>query len=207
MWRKNPKYRYGWLNCVIGLRNSNFYLNYNSRHSGFSLSELLVALAIAGAASVSAAPALNSFVVGSRQSTQVDTLFADLSYARTESIRRGVPTIVCKSRDGQSCDRAAKWHDGWLVFADDNDNQALENDEDLLRAQGKSPNGIRIKFGSFRSRGRYMQYLPIGLTTTNGTFTICRGSDGKSAKAIITSRSGRSRVSSKTSGNKVLNCS
>jgi len=193
MWRKNSKYRYGWL-------------NYNSRHGGFSLNEMVVALAIVGTASVSAAPALKSFVVGSRQSTQVDTLFADLSYARTESIQRGVPTIICKSRNGQSCDRTAKWHDGWLVFADDNDNQALENDEDLLRIQGKSPNGIRIKFGSFRSRGRYMQYLPIGHTTTNGTFTICRDSNGESAKAIITSRSGRSRVSSRTSGNKVLNC-
>lgn len=200
-------YLNGWTDYFVDWINSEPCTKFGCTQSGFTLNELVVALAITGTVSVSAGPSLLSFVVESKQTVQLNTLFTDLSYARTESIKRGVPTIICKSKNGESCDRAAEWHDGWLIFADDNNNLVLDDSEDLLRVQQKSPRGIRIKFGSFRSRGRYAQYLPIGHTSTNGTFTICKDANGESAKAIITSRTGRSRVSSKTSNNKVLNCS
>ena len=200
-------YVIGWINFIISLKYSRTGEILAGAQSGFTLNELIVALAITGTISASAGPSLYSFVVGSNQTTQLNALFTDLSYARSESIKRGVPTIVCKSNNGESCNRAAEWHDGWLVFADDNNNLVLDDSEEPLRVHQQSPDGIRIKYGAFRSRGRYVQYLPMGHTSTNGTFTICIGADGESAKAIITSRTGRSRVSSKTSNNKVLNCS
>lgn len=197
----------GWIEFIIYLKNTKPFTKFGRTQSGFTLNELVVALAITGTVSASAGPSLYSFVVESKQTSQLNTLFTDLSYARTESIKRGVPTIVCKSKNGESCDNASEWHDGWLVFADDNNNLVLDDSEDLLRVHQQSPEGIRIKFGAFKSRGRYAQYLPLGHTNTNGTFTICKDDNGESAKAIITSRTGRSRVSSKTSRNKVLDCS
>ena len=189
------------------LKYSKLWVLFARTQGGFTLNELIVALAIAGTVSASAAPSLYTLFVESSQSTQLNALFTDLSYARTESIKRGVPTILCKSKTSDACESTSEWHEGWIIFPDDNDNLALDESEDLLRVQQQVPDGISIKFGAFRSRGRYMQYLPMGHTTTNGTFTICKDASGDSAKAIITSRTGRSRVSSRTSGNKTLDCS
>ncbi len=42
---------------------------------------------------------------------------------------------LCKSNDGASCGTDARWHDGWILFYDENTNRQREEGELVLRTR------------------------------------------------------------------------
>lgn len=96
--------------------------------AGFTLIELLGSPAVLGVMVmvVVAVPGLVRFVHEARMSMLSNQLLADLANARSEAIRRGRRVVLCKSGDGQSCTSAGQWNQGWLVFADTNNNGLRE---------------------------------------------------------------------------------
>lgn len=86
---------------------------------GFTMVELLVTIAVVGIGLALAVPAFNQFIDTNRYQALSRALVADMTNARAEAIRRGVPVGVCASTDGSSCSNtASNWSVGWLVFAD-----------------------------------------------------------------------------------------
>ena len=83
--------------------------------SGFTLIELLTTLVIAGILMSLAAPSFTSFIKNNRLTTQANELLADLTFARSEAVKRATQITVCKSSDGLTCDPGAAWTDGWIV--------------------------------------------------------------------------------------------
>jgi type IV fimbrial biogenesis protein FimT len=90
---------------------------------GYTLIELITTLTIAGVLTALAVPMLTTFVQNQRLSTQANDLLADLTFARSEAVKRGATITVCKrdaSTTPPNCDtgNTAPWSRGWIVFID-----------------------------------------------------------------------------------------
>ncbi|TLY55709.1 MAG: prepilin-type N-terminal cleavage/methylation domain-containing protein, partial [Gammaproteobacteria bacterium] len=87
------------------------------RHGGFSITELMVVVAIVAILLGIGAPSYRYITNSYRMSAEVNGLLGDLQYARAEAIREGQPVTACVSNDGASCTRGADWANGWIVFS------------------------------------------------------------------------------------------
>lgn len=88
------------------------------RQSGFTLIELMVAVAVVAILLGLALPSFQGSMRSSRVTTTTNELLASLSLARTEAIRGLGPAGVCPSANGDDCN-SADWAVGWIVWRED----------------------------------------------------------------------------------------
>ena len=103
--------------------------------SGFTITELLMVIAISAILLVIGVPSFKYVTVSNRISTEVNGLLGDMQYARSMAIKQGLPVTVCASTDGANCNGGAAWQSGWIVFLDSNDDQTRQASEAVLRTQ------------------------------------------------------------------------
>lgn len=154
-------------------------------NQGITLIELIITLTIAGILMAFAAPSLRNFVDSNRQTSQVNDLIADISFARSEAIKRNGSVVICKSADPlastPTCDQIASnpWETGRLVFVDANgDNKFVASDNDsILRVRDlfEGNNTLRPNSPSVSPNlSNYLAYSKSGLTTL-ATPTVADG--------------------------------
>lgn len=161
---------------------------------GYTLQEMLVTLTIAGIL-IATAVGLNRMVRTTQIATEVNTLIADLNLARIEAIKRAQSVIVCKSAAGTICTNSSSWHEGWLVFTDQNENAELDPGEVVIRVRQAFPTETTLSFSAFGPGiGRYVTYNPTGTTKQNGTFRFCDPENAVDARAVILIQTGRART-------------
>ncbi|PCH60704.1 MAG: pilus assembly protein [Gammaproteobacteria bacterium] len=144
-------------------------------NKGFTLIELLITLVIAAILVTIAVPNFSGLIQNNRLITQTNNLIADLNYARSESIKRGVPITISPS-DGN-------WANGWKVALDDAD------EDDFLRIASASQQGLTIKTESADP----IVFAASGSATSDSpsNFTVCdaRGNDyGRVISIAVTGR-------------------
>lgn len=105
----------------------------HSRHSGFTLLELMMVLTIATVVMTFGVPSYRSITTTTRISTEINGLLTDMQFARSEAQKTGLPVTVCVSEDGLTCAGRMPWHHGWIVFADPNGNATVDDTEVVLR--------------------------------------------------------------------------
>jgi type IV fimbrial biogenesis protein FimT len=172
--------------------------------AGFTLLELMVVLAIVALTLVTV-PSFARMVQQQRVTSELNSLFTHIYLARSETIKRGINVVLCRSRDGQRCSSDARWHDGWIVFEDPNDNKLREDGENIIRTQQALHPNLRLRYGSTTDRVS-LRYAPDGAAWPNGTFTLCDRSGNSRPRAIIVHTSGRARVSDRNSEGGALSC-
>jgi type IV fimbrial biogenesis protein FimT len=152
-----------------------------------------------------ALPALGSFLREQRLISWTYTLMGDLSLARSESIKRGVPVVMCRTVDGSSCHRhrgfRSDWSRGWILFANVDEDSRRDPTEPLLLHRQGPPPGLSLHFNqrwriSFRPDGR----------AKNGSFTLCAGRRDPISRAVVLYMTGRPRVSRRAAGGGPLRC-
>lgn len=108
--------------------------------NGFTLFELIITITIAAILMALALPAMRSFVLDQRLTTQANDFIADLNYARSEAVRRGTSVTICRQGGtitSPSCNSAAPWGGGRIVFVDGvgNGNGTIDAGDTILRVR------------------------------------------------------------------------
>ncbi len=166
---------------------------------GHSLIELMITLVLFALTLTLGLPTMGAWLRDAKQSMQVNALLADLALARTESIRRGARVALCASADGLNCTASGSWHQGRIVFVDENNDAQRDSGEELLLVGGPGPS--TWVFRGNAPVARYVSYHPSGRTQLTsgafqaGTITICPLSTSTvNASQIVISATGRPRT-------------
>lgn len=172
---------------------------------GYTLTELVSTLAIAGIVMALALPSFATLLQNNRLTTSVNTLASNLNYARSEAITRNQRIIVCKGTVEKGCDKHVEWHDGWIIFADLNGDKILNGEDEVLWTQAALSPTQTLTWSAFPS-ANYAIYYPNGTASSNGTFILCDERGAAAAKALIVAKTGRLRVSDKSAQGNALQC-
>jgi type IV fimbrial biogenesis protein FimT len=167
-------------------------------NSGFTLTELIVTMAIAAILLTVGVPSFRDMILNNRIVTQTNELLAALNLTRSEAIKRGVRVVMCRSA-GSGCATVSTsvWEAGWIIFADSNGNGALDADEPIIRVREGVGGAITIRSGGNFSR--WVAYQPDGVSRgntnlANDTFRICDSRGVDHARFVAVNIVGRPRV-------------
>lgn len=163
---------------------------------GFTLVELMVAIAILAVLAAIAAPGFKGLMERWHVRQSVESLQSTLYYARAEAVKRGGRVVLYKNAQGSDgCREAAtnqEWGCGWFVFVDTNKNGTLQASEEVLqrvRPSGKvnvmrSSSGAGMKFDRYGMAGGNntdsFVISPVGSGISSpATTTLCMAAGGR----------------------------
>jgi type IV fimbrial biogenesis protein FimT len=163
-------------------------------HTGFTLVELMIALAVGIIILTIGIPAFNSVMTSNRTTAYTNDLVTTLRLARSEAVKRGEGVTVCASNaDYSACDNA-NWQNGWLVFTDpDNDRTYTAGTDELIRIWQAPEGGIAFNAATPNS----IRFLSSGELSGNVNDFSLQLSDCylNQARTISISRMGRAESS------------
>jgi type IV fimbrial biogenesis protein FimT len=152
---------------------------------GFTMVELLTALAVLAILVALAVPNFNDASLSARLNGFANSLVASAQVARSEAIKRNSTIRLCASVDGDDCDGTG-WEQGWIVMTDD---------DVVLQRQQALPS-------EFKFSGTTTLSFPgtvVGATTA--TLTVCRHAPVGSEERVVTiSGTGAAYVTITTAG-------
>lgn len=170
---------------------------------GFTLTELMVVLAVMTVLLTLAVPAMTEVMALSKLASFSNSFLSNLYLARSEAIKRNARVVLCKSAMGLSCTTDGGWEQGWIVFHDFNNNVALDSGEAIILRVQALPSNFRLTGNDHVDD--YISYNPMGATRLTsgafqaGTLTLCRQSlSSGEARHIIISSTGRPRIQKTT---------
>jgi len=103
---------------------------------GFTLAELMVALAVAAILVTLAVPSYQRLVVDARMTAQANEFLTMMHFARSEAVKRNATVTMCKSDDGAACATSGTWAQGWMVFVDSGAAGTVDGGDAVLRVHG-----------------------------------------------------------------------
>ena len=177
-----------------------------NRQLGFTLMELIITLVIAAILVSLAVPNMRTFIQNGRISTQANDFVTDITYARSEAIKRGTNVALCASTSGTAClpdvVNPNNWRIGHMIFVD-LDNSSTWSANDL-------PLRFREALGGVNTQNSYSYLLPPvvfagllvfnpqgNLTSNSGstiTFNLCDERGTTRGRSITVNRTGQVRV-------------
>lgn len=164
---------------------------------GFTLTELLVALALVVILLTLGTPSLQSLIRNNQLAVSVSTWMTAAQLTRSEAITRGVRVTLCKSADGRRCTNGRGYEQGWIVFSDPNNNASVDYGEELIRVFEPIPAGSGITITGNSPVANYVSYTPDGVARLMsgafqaGTLTACLA---PKSRQIIINSVGRAKV-------------
>ncbi|WP_265944223.1 GspH/FimT family pseudopilin [Dechloromonas sp. A34] len=85
--------------------------------SGFTLIELMIAVALLGILLTLAMPSFSDMIRRMRIESAANSLSVALATARSEAVKRGRNISVCKSANSSACTTSGDWSTGWVIYA------------------------------------------------------------------------------------------
>jgi type IV fimbrial biogenesis protein FimT len=162
----------------------------HKRTQGFTLLELMTAIAVLAVLMGLGVPAFTNIMRNSQIASQSGNLVTALTLARSEALKRGVRVSVCgvDAEDPEACMEGADWSNGWIVFADDfGDMGVVDENDEVLQAWPAPLSGVAI--------GTEMQSITFTRTARAefvGSFDVTKpGCTGDQQRQIDVSLSGR----------------
>ena len=181
---------------------------YRTGAAGLTLVELLTTLVVAGILVTAASGGTAHLVDQNRASAAVNQMLGAIRFARHAAVAHRSSATLCPAGGGQSqekCGRRNTWHNGALVFLDENANGRFDGSDVLLRRLPPLGEGDRFYWRSFRNRS-YLMIRPSGLTDwQNGNFLYCRqGGDPGLARQIVINAQARVRHARDSDGDGIV---
>jgi len=159
------------------------FLSVKSKH-GFTLVELIVAIAVVAIITTIALPNLNTFLVKMRVDNEITEMQRLLLTARNTAINTGKNTTVCPLSNG-AC--TTNWQNEISVFTAD----------ETIKIKDAIKSSDKLQFSSTSA----VVYAPSGRLVTpsvQSTFKYCPKSNADESRGIDLSISGRTYLSSDT---------
>jgi type IV fimbrial biogenesis protein FimT len=142
--------------------------------AGFTLIELMVAVAILAVLVSLAAPSYHRLVIDSRMTAQANDFLTALHFTRSEAVKRYATVTMCKSSDGACCATSGTWAQGWIVFVDKGTTCPRDVDpNDLLRVHAALTDGSTLVGTGANNLANRVTYRPNGVTPQSGQFDLC----------------------------------
>ena len=159
-----------------------------ARHGGFTVIELMVALAVLAILVALAVPNFNDASLSARLNGFANSLVAAAQVARSEAIKRNDTIRLCASSGGATCD-AGEWEEGWIVVTDD---------DRVLQHQQALPSEFKV---TEAGGANILSFPGTVVGTTNATLTVCRSTPvGNEERVVTISGTGSAYVSITTAG-------
>ena len=136
---------------------------------GFTLTEMMMTLLMAGVLLSFAIPSFNEFTRSQRVSNETNSIVSDLTYARVVALNTGLDAII------EPMD-PADWSAGWRIFLDkDGNGTYAEASDDLLRVKQEVSNGLEVTgpaFIGFTNQGAlYDSIVPLEIRVQHEVVT------------------------------------
>ena len=105
--------------------------------AGFSLTELVMTMAIVAILAAIGVPSFKYVTASNRIASEINGLLGDMQFARSQAVKEGQSVSVCVSSNGTSCTGGSAWQNGWIVFLDANFNKQVDvaAGEKIIRVQ------------------------------------------------------------------------
>lgn len=175
-----------------------------TRHAGFSLTELLLTLALLAIVTGFATPTFRSLQLDAARTRHVNQFVQSIHLARSEAMKRQAVVSLCPTRDGLTCGAAGTtdWDAGWLVFENvDRDSPAvLDAGEPVVQTYAP------WRGGQVRGNRTTLSFRAFGQSGVTATYVFCDARGSRAARAVIVSQTGRPRIATRTSGGAALDC-
>ena len=153
---------------------------------GFTLLELMTALAVLGLLLGLAGPGLANFIEESRLSGSSRDFVIDFALARSEAVMRAQRVTVCTSTDGATCANDS-WNDGRLVFVD-NGTVGTVDAGDLILSKTPALHSSIATTPTGAAAAYFFSYAPSGQLTALGQIQVC--APGHERRVVNIHRSG-----------------
>lgn len=160
---------------------------FTTKIQGFTLTELMVTVAVAGIISAVALPSLNDLLVRMRVDNEVIEIQRLLLTARNTAINSGLNASICPLKNDDTCDVITDWTGRIGVVQID----AILGDV-LIREKAAVQTGDKLEF-AFSD----ITYNASGQLTNNnfGTFSYCPKGYTSYSRGVEVTLSGRSSLS------------
>lgn len=155
---------------------------------GFTLIEMMVAIAVAVILAMIAVPSFRDASLSSQLRSVANDFVASANFARSEAIKRGATVTLCVSADGVNCGTGG-WEQGWIV----------SSGTSVLQHESGAPSGFKVSAtGSVAT----LSFQPIGVGATAAQLTVCRATPrvGSQERVVTLDATGRAWLHVTTNG-------
>lgn len=168
------------------------------RHQrGMTLVELLITAAIVAILATLGVPSFTETLRAWQRDSATKALTSHLQLARAEAIKTSRMIVVCPSANGAACTGSTDWKGGWIVFSDDDKDQAVDASERIVAVKG-TISGISTMASSDNVDA--LVFLPNGLLGEGATTVTVTPNGGtpKKINKITLSTAGRPIIKTET---------
>jgi type IV fimbrial biogenesis protein FimT len=180
------------------------------RAAGFTLTELMITIAVAGVLLAVATPNLRTFIQNSRLTSAANDMLRSFQIARSEAIKRQRNVVVCASANPTAANPTCSYgaFTGWIVFEDTNFNWSVDAGEPILERHGSLDPSITVKADNDRIESYASTGFanPAAARTPTRNILLCDvrgnrpapGAGNSVERVVLIIPTGRARVSKTT---------
>jgi type IV fimbrial biogenesis protein FimT len=140
------------------------------RRGGFTLTELMIALAVVAILAGMASPEFQSMIARQQMRAAVNDLATAIDLTRSLAIARGSVVVLAPADPAGEA-----WEQGWSVFTDRNGNSRRDPGEELIFEERPAAAGMHIRSAFSSSTGpEYVAY--------NGAGRGCQSDNSQAAR-------------------------
>lgn len=185
-----------------------YWFTHRANCAGFTLAEIMIALAITAVLANLAIPGFQTMAQNVRLTGEQNRFVKSLRTARSEAVKRARQVTICARSTNTECAEDVDTWEGWLVFEESvgGTRGEIETGESVLAVFERTGTEITIS-ASARIRPAdvatqsWVSFGPRGSANwTQGTFTLCDARGAEDALALVVNGAGSLRNVQSDSG-------